>query len=64
MMAPPKKYKGPTSAYTYRCEVDKWRKFTAVCALLGKNPGDIFNEAVNRYLDENPITIGNREEAI
>jgi hypothetical protein len=57
-MAPPKKYKGPVTAYTYRCDTEKWRQFSAVCTLLGKAPADIFNSAVEKLLSEYPLTIG------
>ena len=56
-MAPPRKRTGPVTAFTYRCETLKWRKFSALAALLGQTPGEIFDEVVDAYLEKNKITI-------
>ena len=56
-MAPPRKREGAVTAFTYRCETPKWRKFCAVATLLGRSPGSFFDETVNTILDKNRITI-------
>ena len=63
-MAPPRKRNGPTTAFTYRCETPKWRKFCAVATLLGRSPGSFFDETVDSVLVKNRITIDFDDERL
>jgi hypothetical protein len=62
MMAPPRKYTGQVSAFTYRCDTRKWRKFSAVATLLGRTPGSIFDDTVDEFLSKNKVTFDVQDE--
>jgi hypothetical protein len=50
-----KKYTGDVNLFTYRRDKDSWRVFAAICKLTGTSPTALFDDFVDKYLDDNKV---------
>jgi hypothetical protein len=56
-MAPPKKYEEKPNLFSYRRDKKTWSKFALIAKIKETSPTEIFDQTVEKYIQENEIII-------